>query len=149
MPLDLLCSNGPLLFLRPLFSVIRACVSLPTKSFLRISSFNRLFLTIANVTFPSGAEFTGDTTKVFQLCGNEPSSKHARVSSSSERLATDNCAIIHLKSFRCSTIDWPSLSIKFINFRIKKIFVCAFFVSYMFSMFFQRVWGSISLATWL
>ena len=76
-------------------------MSLPTKSFLRISSLNRLFLTIVNVAYPSRAEFPKDTTKVFQLFGNEPSSKHARVSSSSKRLATDNCAIIPSKSFRC------------------------------------------------
>ena len=114
----------------------RACVSLPKKSFLRISSLNRLFLTIANVTFPSRAEFPRDTTKGFQVSSNEPSSKHARVSSLNERPATDNYAIISLKSFKCSSIDWPSLSFKFINFHIKKIFACAFFVLYMFSKFF-------------
>ena len=96
----------------------KAYVSLPKKSFIRISSLNRLFLTIANVTVPFGAEFPKDTTKVFQLSGNEPSSKHARVSSSSERPATDNCTIIPSKSFKCSTIDWPSLSFKFIRFHI-------------------------------
>ena len=79
-------------------------MSLRTKSFLRISSLNRLFFTIANVTFPSRAEFPRDTTKVFQLSGNELSSKHAWVSSSSKRLATDNYAIIPSKSFRCSVI---------------------------------------------
>ena len=63
----------------------RACVSLPKRSFLQISSLNRLFLTIGNVTFPSGDEFPRDTTKVFQLSSNEPSNKHARVSTSSER----------------------------------------------------------------
>ena len=77
-------------------------------------------MTIANVTFPYGVEFPKDTTKVFQQFGNEPSSKHAWVSSLSERPATDNCMIIHLKSFKCSAIDWPSLSFKFISFRIKK-----------------------------
>ena len=138
-----------LLLLRSLFSMTRACVSLPKKSFLQISSLNRLFLTITNVTFPSGAEFPKDTTKVFQPSNNEPSSKHARVSSSSERPATNNCAIIPLKSFRCSAIDWSSLSFRFISFRIKKIFAFAFFVSYMFSKSFQRVWGSVFLATWL
>ena len=117
------------------------------KVFFRISSLNTLFFTIANVTFPFRDEFPKDTTKVFQLSGSEPSSKHARVSSSSERSATDNYAIIPSKSFRCSTIDLPSLSIKFINFHMKKIFACAFFVSYMFSKFFQRVWGYVSLTT--
>ena len=126
-----------------------ACVSLPKKFFLQISSLNSLYLTIANVTFPSGAEFPKDTTKVFQLFGNEPSSKHAQVSSSRERPATDNYVIIPSKSFECSAIDWPFLSFKFISFHIKKIFACAFFVSYMFSKFFQRVCGSVSLATWL
>ena len=70
---------------------------------------NRLFMITANMTFPYGAEFPRDTTKVFQLYGNKPSSKHARVSSSSERPAIDNYAIIYSKSFRCLTIDWPSL----------------------------------------
>ena len=122
----------------------RACVSLPKKSFLRISSLNMLFLTIANVTFPFRDEFPKDTTKVFQLSGNEPSGKLARVSSSSERPTTNNYTIIRLKSFRCSAIDWPSLSFKFISFCINKIFACAFFVSYMFSKFFQK-YGDLSL----
>ena len=146
LPLYLLCPNGPLLFLRPLFSMTRTCVSLPAKSFLQISSLNRLFLTIANMNFPSRDEFPRDTTKVFQLSGNEQSSKHARVSSSSERPTIDNYTIIPSKSFRCSAIDWPSLSFKFISFHIKKIFSCVFFASYMFSKFFQSVWGSASLA---
>ena len=101
-------------------------------------------MTIANVNFPSKAEFPKDTTKVFQLSGNEPSSKHARVSSSSERPVNDNCTIIHSTSL---AIDWPFLIFKFINFRIKKIFSCVLFVSYMFSKFFQRVCGSVSLET--
>ena len=100
-----------------------------------------------NVTFPFGAEFPKDITKVFQLSGNELSSKHAQVSSSSERPSIDNFAIIPLKSFRSSAIDWPSLSFKFIGFRIKKIFAYVLFVSYMFSEFFQKVWGFVSLAT--
>ena len=129
-----------LYFFQPPFSVIRACVSLPKNSFLRISSLNKIFMTTANVTFPYGDEFPKDTTKVLQLFGNELSSKHARVSSSSERPATDNCMMIPLKSFKCSAIDWPSLSFVFISSRIKKIFVCAFFVSYVFSKFFQYIY---------
>ena len=83
-------------------------MSLPTKSFLQISSLNRLFPTIANVIFSSGPEFPRDTTKVFQLSGNESSRKYARVSSSSERHATNNCAIIPLKSFSAQQlIDIP------------------------------------------
>ena len=57
LPLDLLCPNGHLLLLRPLFSVTRACVSSPKKSFLRISSLNRLFLIITNMTFPPRLNF--------------------------------------------------------------------------------------------
>ena len=105
LPLDLLCPNSPLLFLRLLFSMTRACVSLPTKSIVRISSLNRLFLTIANVTFLSVAEFPKDTTKVFQLSGNESSSKHVRVSSSTERPVTDNCAIIPLYNIKYYEVE--------------------------------------------
>ena len=102
-------------------------------------------MTIANVTFTSGAEFPRDTTKVFQLSSNEPSSKHAQVSSSRERPTTDNYVIIPSKSFRCSTIDWPSLSLNSLVSASRKCFL----VSYMFSKFFQRVWGSVSLVIWL
>ena len=78
------------------------------KVLLSNSSLNRLFLTIANVTFPYGEEFPRDTTEVFRLSGKEPSSKHAQVSSSRERPTFDICAIISLKSFRCSTFNTPN-----------------------------------------
>ena len=63
---------------------------------------------------------------MFQLSGNELSSKHALVSSSSERPATDNFAIIPLKSFRCSAIGWPSLIFEFIASALRKsLLVCS------------------------
>ena len=116
-------------------------MSLPTMSFLRIFSLNRLFLTIANMTYSFGTEFPKDTTKVFQLFGNEPSSKHARVSLSSERPATNyNCAIIPLKSFRFSAIDCPSLSFEFISFQTKKIFfLCVLCLVHVFEVLLKSV----------
>ncbi|CAJ1968382.1 unnamed protein product [Sphenostylis stenocarpa] len=106
-----------------------------------------LFLTLLNHTLPSGAKLLKDTTKVSELSGNEPKSRHACISSSRVRLAEINCVTRPSKSFGCSATDRPSFSFKFMSFRFMNIFYCAFFVSYILSSFFQRVWGFVSLDT--
>ena len=131
----------------PLFSIVRAYVSLPITSFKRVSLLNKLFFTMLIDAFPSSVELVNKISKGFHDSRKDLKRIMAYMSSSMLCLVDDSCIVKPLNSFKCFTTDYPSFNFNLSVFWLWKLFLGYSFFWYIFSRFFQRVCGSLSLET--